>query len=112
MKQHRLGSPRKPWSLHAMLGRELRNERVEQRCDVLAALAQRRYEQGYALDPIVEVCPKAPGANVLLERTERGAHQSDVRVQLGRASHAHVPPVLQKAQELRLHRQWHLTDLV
>ena len=95
-----------------MPARELGDELAEEREDVGQPVAQRRDVQRDALDAIEEIATKAPRPNLLLERTERGADEPDVRLDLDRPAHAHVAPILENAEQLGLHRHGHLADLV
>lgn len=68
--------------------------------------------KGDPLNAIVQIRAKPPCAHLVVERSQRGENQADIGLQLRRAPHAHVPPVLEKAQHLGLRRERHFADLV
>ena len=93
-------------------GRELPQELRHQRQDVASPFPQRGDSEGDALDPVVEIGTESPGAHLLVQRAKRGAKHADVGLVLRRSADAHEPSVLEEAQQLGLHRDGHLADLV
>ena len=79
---------------------------------VAAPIAQRRQTQGHRRHPMVEIGPET----LLLHRRRqilvRGAEDPDVHRLRSRAAEAPHLPLLQRREELRLHRERERADLV
>ena len=80
--------------------------------DVRAAVAQRRDAERDALEPVEEIGPKRPAFTSSSSGAERRADEPRVDADLRRAADAHELAVLEEAQQLRLHGERHLADLV
>ena len=85
----------------------------DERRDVLDPVAQRRHVQVHDPQPIEQVLAKQPGRHELVEIAVGGRH--DARVDANRravaADRLHFP-VLEHAEQQRLHAQAHLTGFV
>ena len=87
------------------------HERVHERLDVLGALAQRRNADGNDVEPIEQVFAESTGLGLGGEIAVRRDDEADVDV-LGAAADGLHLAGLDDAQDLRLHRQRQLADLV
>ena len=96
----------------AVLGGQLADELLDERADVGVSIAERRHGQGDPLNAVVEVGPEAARLDLLVQRAKRGADEACVDADLRVASDPHEPAILQEAQQLGLHGQRHLADLV
>ena len=88
----------------AGLARAPREERLGQQPHVLAALAQRRQLDRHHVDPVEEILAEAPGGHLAREVAVGGRHEA--RVDGDRLAPAHPldAALLQRPQQLRLHR--------
>jgi hypothetical protein len=75
-------------------------------------LPERGRLQGQGVDPVVQVLAEAAAREQRLEVPVGGGDDADVHLHLEGPSHARQLPVLQDAQDLRLHRRGHVPDLV
>ena len=112
LQEYGLCLPIEPGCPNPVASRKLRQKLTQQRGDVGAPFAQGGHVQRDALNPIEEVGAKSPCTDVVGEGTERRAQQANVSLDLGRATDAHEASVLEEAEELGLHQQGHLPDLV
>jgi hypothetical protein len=92
--------------------RQLGAELLDEEGEVLAALPQGWDEQRDPLDSIEQIRSKAPGPNLFFEGALSGAQETQVDVEFSRTADAREAPVLESAQQLRLHAERHLPDLV
>jgi SAM-dependent methyltransferase len=97
---------------YAVPGRQLRDELMNQRCDVGVSLSEGRHSQCDALNPIVEVRSKPSGLNLVFQGTQGGTHQARIHADLGAPADAHEFAIFEEAQELCLDVHRHFTDLV
>ena len=87
------------------------HERVHERLDVLRALAERRHADGHHVEAIEEVLAEAPGLRLGGEIAVRRDDEAHVDVLGAAADRLHLAR-LDGAQDLRLHRERELADLV
>jgi hypothetical protein len=111
-EQRRDGPAREAWRGYAVFRRELCDELQDQRPDVGASFAQRGDRECDALDAIEEVGPEGTASDAVLEGPQGRGDEADVSGDLGVAAHAHESAVFEEPEELGLHRQRQLTDLV
>ena len=83
-----------------------------QRLDVAGPIAQRRQRQDRDLEPVVQVLAEAPGADGIRQIDVRGSDQPHVDRDRCPAAHADHLVLLQHAQQLDLHRDRKIADLV
>ena len=98
--------------LLAHAGRELLDEGPDQERDVLRALAQRRHDDREDVEAVVEVLAEAPAADVLGEVAVGGRDHAHVDLDRPRAAQPLELPGLEHAQQLGLHLERQLADLV
>ncbi len=79
---------------------------------VTAALTQRRHRQRVDTQAVVQIGAKTPGAYLGGEVTVGGGDHPHVDTMLAVRADPLQLPALQHAQQLGLHRQWQLADLV
>ncbi len=91
---------------------ELRDEVVGQQRDVLAPLAQRRDVDRHDVQPVEEVLAERPGAHLGQQVAVGRRDQADVDLDGLDAAHALELRLLQDAQQLHLHLDRDLADLV
>ena len=87
------------------------HERGHERVDVLHTLAQRRDADGHHVEAVEQVLTEAAGLRLGGEVAVRRGNEADVDL-LGSSAHRLHLARLQRAENLRLHRQRQLTDLV
>ena len=87
-------------------------EMLGQERDVLAALAQRRQRDRDDVQAVVQVLAELPFGHELLQVPLRGGDDAHVHRERSRAADALDRPLLQHAQQLHLHRQRDVADLV
>ena len=80
--------------------------------DIAAALAQRRHAQGIDAEAMVEIGAEAPGTHFLGQVAVGGCDQAYVDAVLAIGADPLQLPALQHAEQLGLHRQRQLADLV
>src|SRR5437870_806059 len=90
----------------------LREEVLDERRDVLLAFAQRRHVDVDDVESVKEVVAELVLLDLLLEVLVRRAHDADVDLDRKRRPDSLDLAVLEDAQELGLHREAHLGDLV
>src|SRR6516162_1787310 len=83
-----------------------------QHTDVLASLPQRRQQDRKHEHTVIQILPKGSVADLFLEIAVGSDDHTHVYPNRAAASHALELALLQYAQELRLHRQWHIANLV
>ncbi|MDT4824412.1 hypothetical protein FQZ97_576590 [compost metagenome] len=89
-----------------------RDELVDQQRNVFHTLAQRRHLDGEYVEAVIEVFAEAAGLDHLLEVLVGGGDDAHIDVLRLVAAHALEGALLQHAQQLDLHRQRHVADLV
>src|ERR1035438_1452954 len=90
----------------------VRREECRQHWNILSPLPQRRHVERYDIETIIEVRPKSSRAGCLLQITIRRGDQSDVEFDGTRTAYSFEFPLLQNPQELGLHGDSQLPDLV
>ncbi len=80
--------------------------------DVLGPLAQRRQQQREDVEPIIEVLAESPLADQNLQVLVGGRDDADVDADRVRGADAFEHPLLQHAQQLGLHVERDVADLV
>ena len=108
-QQLRHGSARDP-SLHAI--RVLLDEVLDEPRDVVGPLSQRRHSQSDDVDPVEEILTKSAGCHERDEIPVGRSNEPHIHLVRSFAAHGSELPVLQNAQQLRLHGERHLTDFV
>src|SRR3954466_14966776 len=98
--------------LDAAQAREALEEEVGQDGDVLAALAQRRQHQRQHVEAVVQVLAEIALGDHLLEIFLGPGNHAHVDVDRLAAADALDRPVLDRAQQLHLHRQRYIVDVV
>jgi hypothetical protein len=107
---HQLGQERRRRC--RVLAGELAEERRDQKRDVLGPLAQGRHLHAHRVEPVVEIGPERAAVHLLAQVAVGGGEEADVEARrLGRA-HALDDALLERAQELGLHVEGQLADLV
>ena len=91
---------------------EFLEEGPDQHRDVLGPLAQRRHADGKHVEPVVEIFPEAPVAQILGQVTVGGRDDSDVHVDGFGAAQSLELAFLQDAQQLGLHFERQLANLI
>ncbi len=91
-----------PLDLGVELVGVLRPQRLRVDEHVVAALAERREEQVYDVEPVVEILPEAPRADLLFEHPVGRRHDPDVDLLRLRVADPEDHPLLQRAEELHL----------
>ena len=91
---------------------ELLHEVLEQREDVLRAIAQRRQVDREYMQAIIEILAKRAPGHGDLQVAIRRRDDAHVGLEHPRAAEALEFALLEDAQELRLHRRAHLPDFV
>ena len=99
-------------ALAAEFGGVLAHGMGHQERDVLAALAERRNDDLRATDPVVEVLPEASVLGHLGQVAVGGADEAHVGLALLVGTQSHHVAGLQDAQQLGLHGERHVADLV
>ena len=89
-----------------------RDERFDEKGDVLHAVAERGHGNADDVDAVVEIFPKFALLNRLRRVHVRGGHQADVNGLFFLAAEAAHGPLLQDAQQLCLDARRYLGDLV
>ena len=107
---HRLG--RDLLLRHPLLAGHLPEKVPDEVRDVLAALAERRDRKGDDVDPVEEVLAEGPFLHLLPEVLVRRADDPHVDGLLGVPADAPDDALLKGAEELDLHRDGGLADLV
>ena len=95
-----------------MLGTEFREERVNEKRDILAPLPQRRNMDAKEVQPIVKILPEGSPLHRSAEFNIRGGDNSDINVDVFLAAEAREFARLQHAQELHLRLRRHFTDFI
>src|SRR5207302_11007621 len=98
--------------LPAVLLDYLTREMLDQRWDILAALAQRRQPQGEHVDAVEQVGAELAGPDQRFKVAVRGRQHANIHRNAAVAAHALDLAFLEHAQELRLHRERHIADFV
>src|SRR5262249_30305852 len=93
-------------------GTEPREERRGQRQDIFGAIRERRKRDRKNIQPVEEVFAKLPGRQSIGWRVVRGGDDADLDLNLLAAADPPERVLLEDPQELRLHRDVHLGDLV
>ena len=83
-----------------------------QRADVLAPLGQRGQVDRDHVQAVVQVLPKAAGLHIGRQVAVGGRHQAHVDLDLALPAQSHQRALLQRAQQLGLHGQRQLANLV
>ena len=96
----------------AALRREAAEEEVGQQRDVFLALAQRRQHDRQHVEAVEQVLAEVPLRDHLLEVAFRAGDDADVDVDRARPADPLDGAVLDRAQQLDLHRQRHVVDVV
>ena len=97
---------------HAHLARELRDEVVRERPEVVEAIAQRRQVDREHVEPVVEVLAELALLDHLLEVAVRRRHEANVDLHGLVAADALELALLQRAEQLDLHLHREVADLV
>ena len=98
--------------LRDLVAVDLFQQEVDQKGEVALAISQRReLDHGHG-QAIEEVWPEAPGDGVVTEGSIRRRDDAGIDLHRGRRSNRHDLSLLQRAQQLDLHGQWELADLV
>src|SRR6185503_10766296 len=90
----------------------MRHEVVDQRRQVADSGRQRRHLDGEHVEPVEQVAAERAAHDGFFEIAVRGRDDAHVALAGGVAADALVDPFLQYAQQLDLHRQAHVADLV
>src|SRR5437762_222353 len=112
VEQDLLGLRRERDHVTRVLRAELLDERPGQRQDVFGALAERWKRDRKDVEAVEEVFTELPRGQGVGGRTVRGGNDPAGHVELLAAADATERIVLQDPQELGLHRNLHLCDLV
>src|SRR5512137_950624 len=84
----------------------------DQHRDVLGPLTERRHADGKYVESVVEIFPEAPGAQILSQVTVGGRDDADVHLDGVGAAQALELAFLQDAQQLGLHVERQLANLI
>ena len=87
-------------------------EMLDQHRQILEPLAQRRHLHGKDVQPVEQVLAEAAGADRRVEVPMRGRDDAHVAVDRAIAADALEGALLQHPQQLHLHLQRHVADLV
>ena len=110
--QRRFGLRRERADGLAVLHREHVEEVAREQRNVVAPLAQRRHAQPHDVQAVEEIFAEAPGSHVVFEIAVRRRDDSHVDRLHGRAADHRHRAFLHEAQQLRLHFERQLADLV
>src|SRR5204863_6608532 len=111
-EEHLAGSAAESELTLAGPGSELTHEVLSEQHDVGPALAQRRQMHAEDREAVIKVFAEPSLRDRLLEVAIRRRDQACVGLEQRRSPHALVLPLLQHAQQLRLHHRGQLADLV
>ena len=93
-------------------GAPFRDDPSRDQRDVLRALPERRDRQRHGIDPEQQVLPKPAFRHEAIEIAVRGGDEPDVHEPIAHLADAPEGPLLDRLQQLRLHRRVHVADLV
>jgi hypothetical protein len=96
----------------AALGRELAEVVLREQADVVAALTQRRHRQRQHVEPVVQVLAEGARGHGGLEIDVGGRDHAHIDLDRARAADAIDGAFLQEAQQVGLHVQRQVADLV
>ena len=96
----------------ARICRDARQQRLAQRGQVFAPLAQRRHHDLDHVETVEQVLAKTPGLHFGRQVLVRGADDAHVHRFFLRVAERPHAPLLNRAQQLGLHGQWQIADFV
>src|SRR5262249_50245884 len=101
-----------PFDTHRMLARELRDEVLREKCNVLQSFAQRRKRDLENGESVKKIFAKQPVADCLRRISISRGNDANVELDLFTAAQPACTTVLENSEKLRLKRHRHLGDLV
>ncbi len=96
----------------AALMLQARNDFFQQQGQIFNPIAQRRCFNGKHIEPVVKIFPELALGNLVFQHAMRGGNDPYIGGNTAVAPHPLKHPFLQHPQQLHLHRQAHVANLI